>query len=260
MKRKTRKQARWTRAKSSKPTKPFPFLSLPAELRDCIYEMALTDDRGIFLVSKTKSFRRTIARGREAYVDDPNHTSSDDRENDEVTEPVHNSLIPNLLAVNKQIHFEGIGYLYKQRIVLEDTMALHTFLAAIGPTNRLQLSGVTVRSWGYGRGTHKAMNVAALTLLGGCTNLKVFDLDCQIGHLRTPRDLARQLYRDGHYFLEAYGAANGKKDAAVEVLRLSDWNFDRNNYYGWRRPMTTLPEESEFKLKFQAELGRLLNM
>ena len=201
VKRKARKQARLARPRSSKPSKPFPFLSLPAELRDYIYELALTDGDGISLVSKTKAFRRTIARSRAALY------------NDEATVPAYNSFIPNLLAANKQIHSEGIGYLYQQRIVLEDTMALHTFLAAIGPTNRLRLSNVTVRSWGHGRGTHKAMNVAALTLLAGCTNLKVFNLDCRIGWLRTPRDLARQLYRDGHYFLEAYGVFSNSYSA-----------------------------------------------
>ena len=253
-----------TRPRSSKPFEPFPFLSLPAELRDYIYELALTDDDGISLVSQTKSFRRTIARSRVALYNDEGYYSRGSnriwRSDVEDEDAAYNSLTPNLLAVNKQIHSEGVGYLYKQRIILEDTMALHTFLAAIGPTNRLQLSDVTVRNWGYGRGTHKAMNVAALTMLAGCTNLKTFHLDCKIGYLRTPRDLARQLYRDGHYFLEAYGSANGKRDAAVEVLQLSDWNFDRSNYSGWRRPTHTLPEETEFKEKFRAELRRLLNV
>lgn len=34
------------------------------------------------------------------------------------------------------------------------------------------------------------------------------------------RTLLRTVYRDGHVFLEAYGAAHGALDAGLEVLRL----------------------------------------
>lgn len=236
-------------------------MSLPPELRDYIYELALTDDNGITLVSKTKAQRRTICRGT-VYDDDGGRYRGRyyiPEGSEEGPEPTYNSLAPQLLAVNRQIHSEGLGYLYKQPIVLEDTMALHTFLAAIGPTNRLQLSDIGIKRWGTGRGTHKAMNVAALTILAGCTNLKVFNFDCRIGWLRRPKFLAQQIYRDGHYFLEAYGAANGKKDAAVDVLQLNAWNFDRDNYFSWgRNRADQLPERNEFREAFQAELRRLL--
>ena len=241
-------------------------MSLPPELRDWIYELALTDDNGITLVSKTKAFRRTIARSplqtiEGNYYCRMRHARQQlGQKIDKDVEPEANPLAPNLLAVNKQIYSEGIGYLYKQSIILEDTMALHTFLAAIGPTNRLQLTDVTVRGWGNGRGTHKAMNVAALMMLAGCTNLRIFNLDCRIGWLRQPKHLAQQLYRDGHYFFEAYGAANGKKDAAVEVLQLDSWNFDRDNWFGWRGSADALPEKEKFKASFQKELKRLLGV
>lgn len=237
---------------------------MPAELRDYIYELALTEEGGLSLVSKTKAYRRTIARGM-IYDGDgsyylPNRRTRRKDYNDESDEAevAFNHLSPNILAVNKQIHSEAIGYLYKQPLVLEDTMALHTFIAAIGPTNRLRISDLTVRGWGSGRGTHKAMNVASLTMLAGCTNLKSFNLDCNIGWLRAPKHLARQIYRDGHYFLEAYGAAHGRKDAAVEVLQLNEWNYDRGNYYSWRRSGNTLPGSDEFKKQFQAEMRKLL--
>ena len=170
----------------------------------------------------------------------------------------YKTLSPDLLAVSKQIQSEAVGYLYKQPIILEDTVALHTFLAAIGPSNRLQVTDLTVNAWGTGRGTHKAMNVAALTILAGCTNLKSIYLDCRIGWVRAPKQLALQLYRDGHYFFEAYGAANGRKDAAVDVLQLSECNYDRTNYYSWRMSADSLPASAEFKTQFQAELRKVL--
>ena len=60
---KPKKRAKVTVPRSKKPQKPFPFLALPAELRDYIYELALTDEGGLALTSKNKGFRRTIARG-----------------------------------------------------------------------------------------------------------------------------------------------------------------------------------------------------
>lgn len=243
-------------------------MKLPPELRDYIYELALTNDGGLKLVSKTKAYRRTIARGvihndgENGYYRRRNRwgwTQTNDNEDDSSEEePAYNSLAPNLLAVNKQIHSEAIGYLYQQPIMLEDTMALHTWLAAIGPKNRLQPLDITVKSWGDGRGTHKAMNVAALTMMAGCTNIRSFNLDCEVGHVRQPKHLAQQLYRDGHYFFEAYGAANGKRDAGIDVIQLNEWNYDKGYYWGGYRRNITLPEMDEFKKQFRAELSKLL--
>ena len=166
----------------------------------------------------------------------------------------HNQLTPNLLAVNKQIHAEAVGYLYKQPVVLEDTVALHTFIAGIGPKNRLQLDDIVVKGWGTGRGTHKASNAASMTLLSTCTNLRKFTLNCHISwRRRDPRATARQLYRDGHHFLEGFGAANGRKDAALDVLVLSEWTSRENS----------MPEEredkaEESKYEFQREMRKLL--
>ena len=240
-------------------------MALPAELRDYIYELVLTDEDGLALVSKTRAYRRTIARGI-ILVDDTWHYSRNrrrirtiDHVESEDGNISYNDLAPNLLAVSKQIHAEAVGYLYKQPIMLEDTMALHAFLAAIGPSNRRQITDLTVKQWGNGRGTHKAMNFASLTLLAGCTNLRALNLDCQIGWVRQPKNLARQIYRDGHCFLEEYGAANGRKDAAVEVLQLSEWYYDRNNYYYWQGSGNALPESAEtFKNQFRTEMRKLL--
>lgn len=168
-----------------------------------------------------------------------------------------NSLTPALLAVNKQIHAEGTTWLYQQRIVLEDTTTLHTFLAAIGPTNRQIVTEIVVKGWGCGRGSHKAMNVAALTSAAECTNLKIFRLDCHVEYYRHPKGTARQLYRDGHYFFERFGAARGRKDAIVDVLQLSDCNFDGQGHYRWQADDDTA-EVGERKEEFRASLRELL--
>lgn len=247
-----------SRAKKERPQKPFQFLSLPPELRDYIYELALTEEGGLMIVSSTKSFRRIVRRG--AIYTDPSRFAYYRRGNyaggKEPMPARGDTLSPNLLAVNKQIRAEGTAWLYQQPLILQDTMTLHTFLAAIGPTNREAVTEIIVEGWGCGRGAHKAMNVAALTSLADCTNLRKLHMDCNVAAYRRPRELARQLYRDGHFFFERFGAVKGKKDAIVDVLQLSENNFDRSGYY-WGGNSPT-PNVDECRAAFVAELRRLL--
>ncbi|KAK5136680.1 hypothetical protein LTR08_002333 [Meristemomyces frigidus] len=255
------KKAKTASTKAAKNYKPFPFMRLPAELRDIIYEMALTDPAGITLIAKTKDFRRTVGRGD---IPDREYGGYYRRRRQpppsQETKPAltHDGLVPALLAVNKQIHSEALGYLYQQPLVFTDTHALHSFLCVIG-TNRAQATHLTVKGWGHGRGTHHAMNAAVFPLLGLCTKLETLFLDCEIGWIRNPQGLARQIFRDGHHFFEAYGSANGSKDAGVDVLELRESNFDRDLINGgWRDRNKELPEKREFKTQFRAELTRLL--
>lgn len=143
--------------------KPFRFLDLPAELRDEIYDLALTEPDGITLVPQTKNYRRTVVRGT-IHTEDGNryygirlHRRSWRRRwyQNSQTSVIGEStrqLIPNLLAVNKQIRDEASSVLYKQEIILEDTTALHVFITQIGDYNSRLLSDVTVKGWGEGRG------------------------------------------------------------------------------------------------------------
>lgn len=166
-----------------------------------------------------------------------------------------NKFIPALLAVNKQIYSEAVDYLYKQHIVIENTKALHHFLASLG-SHRARLQNLTINGWGNGRGIEKASNFAALTMMMGCTNLKYLAIDSVIGWNAQPKGLARQLFRDGCYFFEAFGAAQGKKDAILDVLRLSKPNY----HSGWRQDWgsTGEPVKGAFKKQFGVEMRKLL--
>lgn len=250
-----KKSTKPSKKKSVRQQKPFRFLELPQELRDYIYELALVDHQGIAVVPKFTGHRRTVRRGvisvslPRLYRDDSPI---------EVTSSSSNDLVPNLLAVSKQIRAEASGYLYKQRITLMDTATLHTFLAAIGPSNREILSHLIVKGWGEGRGAHKTMNHTGLTLLSSCANLRKLHLDCDIGYHRSPKWLARQIFRDGHHFLEAYGAANGKKDAAIDVLELHPRNFETRFLDGPGVRSSAKSNPEHFKELFHKELRTLL--
>lgn len=241
----------------SRPKKPFRFLDLPPELRDEIYKLALVESGTMTLVFKMKASRRIVARSSTwnpsgNYYSYPNPRSQED--SDPADKWEHGRLSPNLLAVNKQINREASAHLYQQPIALEDTRALHTFLAAIGPSNRLLLSNIIVRCYGSGRGALKAMNYAALTSLAPCVNLKKLKFDCCIGWWYTPKSAARQVYRDGHYFFEAYGCAKGKRDAGMDVIELRKWSED---YRTLPEPMTAA-DSHKCEREFQAELRKLL--
>ncbi|KAK5682150.1 hypothetical protein LTS10_005275 [Elasticomyces elasticus] len=266
-KRKAAKRAKASKSstKSKKNEKPFPFERLPPELRDQIYELALTNDDGITLVSKTHNYRRTVGPGPIAN-DDGSWLSLNHRQRRALQQsqsqsqgadgpPTRKVLSPALLAVSKQLHAEGINYLYQQTIILEDTYALHSFLGVIG-RNRSRVTDLTIKGWGNGRGTHKAMNFCSLTLLAGCTNLQFLEFDCSIHWRSSATLLARQLYRDGYHFLEAYGAANGARDAAVEILELRDLKIDAKRPWNYRGSSES--DNDKFNEEFQAELRKLL--
>ncbi|KAK1052433.1 hypothetical protein LTR74_016530 [Friedmanniomyces endolithicus] len=242
--------------------KPFPFEKLPAEFRDYIYELALTDENGLTLISKTKKYRRTAGPGAIVERDNRGWFHSRRRCRHRRLEATPRAVLsPALLAVSKQIHADGVNYLYHQPIVVEDTYALHNFVAAIG-SNRARVTDLTIKGWGDSRGARKTMNFCRFTLLAGCTNLKKLYLDCTIGWRRHPEGLARQLYRDGVYFFEAYGAANGSKGAAVEILELSDENHGKVHRWGGADTSSSEAEKEAEKdvheERCQAELKKLL--
>ena len=262
----TQKKAKLGGSTSSKNTKkPFPFMSLPPELRDMIYEQALNDDvEGFTLTTKIKNRRRTVARtlpitGSEdiwlTWGPCPpglgNRQSQQSQQSNNVT--ALNQLAPSLLAVNKQIRSEALSYLYGSPFTFEDTHALHAFLATIG-SHREFVSDVIIKGWGRGRGTKNAMNFAAFPLLALCPNLKKLTIDCHPGWSSAPKALAGRVYRDTHHFLEAYGFAKGDRYAAVDVIELTD---AASSPYSSRDSSQNLSKEDR-AARFREELRKLL--
>lgn len=235
-----------------KKTKPFRFMDLTAELRNEIYEVALTEPDGLTLVTKRAGHRRSIQRGPISVSEDKNYYGKVRRRPPHLihrqegvrSEQYTNvrSLVPNLLAASKQIRDEGSSYLYKQEFILADTKALHLFVATIGSHNRQLLARLTIRGWT--EGTHTQItasnvtlanevqlsgghNFGAFTMLQFCPNLQCLFFDCTLSRYRLPRDLARQIYCDSHLFLDAICVAQARPDAALEILRFGDWHFNK---------------------------------
>lgn len=126
-----------------------------------------------------------------------------------------------LLAVNRQINIEATALLYKQPIHILDTAVLHDFLTGIGAANKALLRNISIHNWTCNRAT----NSADLTALAGCTALEHVVFECKIGPYRADgRGVARQLYKNSSYWLEAMVSGKGV-DAALDVIRLSDMDF-----------------------------------
>ena len=205
-------------------------MRLPAELRNQIYDLALTDPGVISLGSKIKRHRRTVRRLGPG-----------------------DSLVPKILRLNRAIYAEAQPILYANNtFAVEDTKAMHAFLANIGPKNRANITELTVRDWGYTRG-YKSLRHPALTMLVDAVNLTRLHLDCQILYNAEPKKIAKHLYQDGFHWLEAVGVGKGRFDAAVDIVEIPD---RRLNYrHPWHCKLTS----DELKEEFRAELRRLLS-
>lgn len=232
-------------------------MELPPELRDMIYEMALTDADGMFIVPTTKTYRRTVCRAGSDDMEMCRYRQRGSRHRVAEDGNAPKQLVPNLLAVSKQIHNETINMLYGQDFAFTDTDALNRFLTVIGQRNQQRLRSIDVQSFCTGRRT-RAINHCAFMALAGATKLKTLILNNdEFRHYSGPKGLARGLYSNTHFFLEAYGAAHGRIDAAIDIIELDEYAFE--SFYCYRRRVAANqqnPEEN--KAIFRAELCRLL--
>ncbi|GAB7362771.1 hypothetical protein MBLNU230_g3075t1 [Neophaeotheca triangularis] len=254
-----KKKTKKSKNASKKKAPPaFRFLDLPPELRNIIYSFALTEEGGIQLVSARTKNRRTVrmddVRASDEKVRPRSFRSWQRVPRARSKDYVRPQLVPALLRVNQQIHQEASDLLYSHPFILADVTALHSFLAVIGRKNRLLLKDVTLREYLAGYGT-KAGNHAALTLLADCTNLRTIYFDCTVVHHGEPSKLAKQLYRDGHIFLETYGYAHGAKDAGIAVLSLKQLESkDANRWWSSTRGDSRNLQPEALRGIFEAQL------
>ena len=246
-----------TTPKYKKKEKSVRFLDLPAELRDMIYEMTLADTNGVSIVGQQYNYRRIARRGKvfapEAYHRYGRRSRGYLNAGSQEISPISTDFVPALLAVNKQINAEAINSLYGHDFIFADSTALHSFLAAIGPRNQQRLTDIAIMAWGHS-GVGKGHNHSSLTLLAGATRLKALRLTCDVRYYSSkPQYVARRVFLDAHWFLEAYGTANGRRDAAVDILHLKDENFQ--SYWGGEKV-----DKKAARQRFKTELRSLLGV
>ncbi|CAD0109083.1 unnamed protein product [Aureobasidium uvarum] len=225
-----------------KPVKPFPFLSLPTELRNKIYLLALQDPDGMVLNEGWRAYRRVPQRGQyhrynnnnDRYdgLANLNFTRNVDSQGNRLPDSTVCTLLPSLLAVSKQIYAEAAAILYAQPLHFENTTALHSFLAPLSSQTASLIRSITIHTYEtWGRGIRKAMNVSALTLLRSCSNLQMLRIEAfdhynhwgrygarpsaQEAGKREGSRIAQQIYRDAAFWLDTIDA-----EKALQILDL----------------------------------------
>jgi hypothetical protein len=233
-------------------------MELPPELRDMIYEMALTDVDGMSIASTTKNYRRTVCRIVNDDMEECRYRQRGSRHRIPEGGNAPKQLATNLLAVSKQIHNETISMLYGHDFIFADTDTLHRFLTVIGTRNQQRLRSIDIQGFCTGRRT-RAINHCAFMALVGATNLKALIINNdEFRHYSSPKHLARGLYSNIHFFLEAYGAAHGRMDAGIDIIELDEYALDY--FHSYRRGGVPAKQQTpeENKVIFRAELCRLL--
>jgi len=176
--------------KAEKKQSPFPFLSLPAEIRNEIYEYTLTDFVGGFSVyTRTHGNRYEVLRGGPLITH--LRSTSDWRVDNREIAPLGMSV----LSINRSIHDEATSYLYSRHFYFEDGKALYLFLRCIGGKNRALLRHVTLMNWTY-NGTRVGFMHPAFDLLAEATGLQ------SLGLQRLPSQVTI-FYRQTYYWLKA---------------------------------------------------------
>ena len=215
--------------KKAQPTKHsyFDFLALPPEIRNVIYELALTGPQGVLLGPVTKNHRQVVGRVYPRTAEPVFRSRGLSQDFcDSITHKV--DLVPNLLAVNRQVHAEAAGYLYQQRLHFLDSRALYAFASTIGQQALEHLRKVAVYKW-----NKPTADNAAMTALAPATSLLSFWIVADLRPRYTMPDhklakkVALKLWRDMHFFIKAYGRAAGCEAAALPVIELAGKNFER---------------------------------
>jgi hypothetical protein len=251
-------------------------MALPGELRNKIYEECLKDcninqhgeyEECLWLRSKQKRYHRTVERVNltsdywEENSKYSNHSLCCNSSRRGVrafdprnpgTKDEQTTLVPNILAVSKQIYQEAMPILYGQRMVFADVTALAAFAAKLSGNAASHIRNVEIRCWNQ-TVSRRNMPFTAMVLLAakGATNLQTLQINCRVGYMyfgqyynrypfssrpvksedEIPKMYARRVYRACYPLLEAMGYAKPEDSQqcswyrGIDVIRFGEHIF-----------------------------------
>ncbi|KAH8908274.1 hypothetical protein BR93DRAFT_612209 [Coniochaeta sp. PMI_546] len=228
--------------------KIFPFMSLPPELRNKIYELTLTDPNGIHIRSVKGWYRPQASHcSPQNCLPSPGYARFSNqqwlRPDGSKSGPTPSgvpidykpTLVPALLVASKSINAEAASMFWGQPFYVADMTAMHTFLVRMRPASMALMRNITIISWCASR-THKTMNLPTFSLLRGALNLERLNIFDTIVHhpyriSRGPdgdadraKQVARKVWRDCFPWLEVMFDAGGV-EALEKIFKLAEDNY-----------------------------------
>lgn len=214
----------------------FPFFGLPRELRDEIYELALTDSRGV-LLKASNSLHRRVPRRIRLETNTNNNLYVWRRRNRESGERAER-LAPGLLGTCRAVYEEALPVLYGQPLAFLDTRALHNFLTVAGPSNIALLKDVSIEELHH-TGSCKTIARPAFALLAPATQLRKLSFNSRVAWSysrdveRMCAKIAKKLFPTCFDLLEIWvredlRKSDGEMRDVVAVFQLQQENFNPN--------------------------------
>ncbi|KAE9972861.1 hypothetical protein EG328_004738 [Venturia inaequalis] len=242
------------RRRRLQPYRPFPFLRLPAELRNRIYKFSLeTDDELLITDTLQKKPRRRVAC---RYY----HRYEKALKNHKVDVNV------NILRVCKQIHVEAVGILYAQPIKFMSLDGMFYFLSQIGKNNMESLRQIEIETMSMGR--EGQMTEPAFTALINAKNLDLLNI-CSIERRFSEReyvpcdhgvgDIAASFFAIAHVWILQMSSYRSDGKSWEDVLMLAQGGSYQAER-GWPGEMFEfhLGENHFTKDEFCAEMRKLM--
>ncbi|KAH0369284.1 hypothetical protein KCU65_g3397, partial [Aureobasidium melanogenum] len=219
-----------------KPSAPFPFMELPAHVRNRILTLNLTPTtKGrIELTTDTKS-GAVKAKEYSKEFKDKNFS----------TRTKHRAAVAIL---NKQLAVEARQILYNFKLRFDTTTTLLNFLSQIGDDARKAMSTITITNY------VKATAMPCMNMLADCRNLTKITIIGGVGVNSTPQKAAKNFFTESGRLLQAIvHTASGDKDAALNVVNFGKKCFtmkEEDEMVGWDdENIETFVEEVTDKLK-----------
>lgn len=207
-KKKSKKKKRGRVTKPEEP-KPFRFMDLPAELRNAIYDFALSRPYPLRLSHATRQGRHTVLS--EIPYTWPVQKVGNGKTN----------LVPNLLLLNKAVRAESGPILYQNEFTFKDYKAIWHFMRPLSQTTKSWIERIGLEDL-RGKPSARAFAFPAFDSLATLPNLRSFQLmdfhTLPSFRYYSESRLVRSLVKEGYSWLEAVGEAKNNKYAAVELL------------------------------------------
>ncbi|KAF2664266.1 hypothetical protein BT63DRAFT_460571 [Microthyrium microscopicum] len=158
----------------------FPFLRLPGEIRNEIYQWCLCVDGGQPIKIHSPPIKYPgrvsyITAKQKALVSEQSGHSNKTESRPKYLLVPH--LMPRILLLNLQINQEATPFLYQNRFIFSTTRALHAFLVKVGKNNCNHLRNIAICRLSRKDRVSRYDIFMTLQQLTTCTNVQSIDMD-----------------------------------------------------------------------------------